>query len=228
VLRFAEVRPDRQAICRLVHLQPERAAHQRGLRMLDELLETVPRLLRPRGVFQVEAIAASGPEQIRLAGGAIFRGPAGTFLSGADLLATFVVTIGSAAERLARRWLRNGRVLPGTIVDAIASEAAEATAERLWQEVRRWAQGRGWEVTPRYSPGYCGLDVRQQVPLFDVLPARLVNVWLTPSCLMVPIKSISGLIGIGSPQRVQADRYPCERCAHPDCPQRRAPFAGRR
>ncbi len=228
VLHFPEVRPDRHEICRLVHLQPDRGAHQRGLQLLDELLQMLPRLLRPRGVFQVDTIAAIGPHQIRLAGGTVFNGPDGGFLSGAELLATFVVTIGSAAERLARCWLRSGRVLPGTIVDAVASEAAEATAEQLWQEVRRWARQRGLEVTPRYSPGYCGLDVRQQIPLFDVLPAHRINVRLTSSCLMLPIKSISGLIGIGPPQRVQAHRYACEMCAHPDCPQRRVPFAGQK
>jgi len=224
VMRFACVEPDREQIARLVHLQPGRDNHRRWFDLIDELLATLPRLMRPRGVFRIDEVASLQTRRITLASGAVFDGAISSFLAHSRLMATFVVTIGSGVERLSRGWLRAGKVMPGTIADAIASEAVEATAQRLNDEVRHWAQSRGMDITPPYSPGYCGMTVCQQVPLFASLPTQAINVRLTPSCLMVPVKSISGLIGIGPADLVSPHGYPCEACTHPDCMQRRAPL----
>ena len=224
VLRFERVQPDREQIARLVHLRPGNGNHRRWFKMLDELLGTLPRLMRPRGLYRIDEVVALEPRRLALASGSVFDGALGAFLEHSRLIATFVVTIGSAVERLSRGWLRAGKVMQGTIADAIASEAAAAAEARLRDEVRAWAHGRGLEVTPPYSPGYCGMDVRQQIPLFASLPVREINVRLTPSCLMVPVKSISGLIGIGPADKVSPQAYPCVACDHPDCMQRRAPF----
>jgi hypothetical protein len=224
VLRFQHVEPDREQVCRLVHLQVGRGNHERWFELLDELLRTLPRLMRPRGVYRIDEVQVLEPRRLALQSGATFSGAIGAFLQHSRLIATFIVTIGSAVERLSRGWLRAGRVMHGTIADAIASEAAEATAERLKDDVRAWAQSRGLDTTAPYSPGYCGMTVRQQVPLFASLPAREINVRLTPSCLMLPVKSISGLIGIGPADQVNPHGYPCAACDHPNCVQRRAPL----
>jgi len=224
VVRFEHVQPDRARICQLVHLRPGHGNHERWFELVDELLGTLPRLMRPRGLYRIDEVAALEPRRLVLASGAVFDGAIGAFLQHARLIATFVVTIGSAVERLSRGWLRAGKVMQGMIADAIASEAAPATEACLREEVRAWAQARGLDVTPPYSPGYCGMNVRQQIPLFASLPAREINVRLTPSCLMVPLKSISGLVGIGPADKMDPHRYPCEACNHPNCTHRRAPF----
>jgi len=100
----------------------------------------------------------------------------------------------------------------------------EAAAQLLSAEVRAWARERGLDATPPYSPGYCGMTVREQIPLFASLPTRQINVRVTPSCLMLPVKSVSGLIGLGPADLVSPGGYPCEACTHPDCMQRRAPI----
>lgn len=226
VARWEHVQPDRDAIIRLVQLRPDCDSHQRWIEALDRLLATLLRLLRPRGVYRIDGVAGLEPQRIVLASGATYAGRVASYLRHSEFIATFVVTIGSAVERLSRGWLRAGRVIAGTIADAIASEAAEATAQRLRAEVRSWAQGRGMDVTPAYSPGYCGMNLRQQEVLFAALPARAINVRLTRSCLMLPLKSVSGLIGIGPPGRIRPDRHACSGCDHPNCAQRRAPFDG--
>ncbi len=222
VLHLEHVDPDREQIHRLVGLKPGRANHQRWFDLVDQMLGEVSHLTRPRGVYRIDEITLLKPGRIELASGAIYRGAVGAFLEHSTKIATFVVTIGSALERLSRRWLRNGKIMQGTIADAIASETAEGAAERMRQVIRDWARRQGQDVTPSFSPGYCGMHVRQQVPLFESLPVRRINVRLTPSCLMLPMKSVSGLVGIGPKGEVSPDRYPCEVCEHPHCPQRRA------
>lgn len=221
VLRFAQVAPELHLVRRAVGIHEDRPEHARWVELTEELSPRLQRLLRARAVYRVDEVRQCGPDSLELDSGARYAGDIGKFLADADCVATFVVTIGSALERLARRWLQQGDVMRGTIADAYASEAAEATADQLQREVRVWAQDCGLDVTPRFSPGYCGLDLRQQRMLCASLPTRAIRVSLKPSCLMLPLKSISGLIGVGPADKVQPDAYPCRLCDQPNCPQRR-------
>jgi len=223
VLHFERVEPDLQLVYKLAHIQPERPAHARWVAQVAQLVEELRPLARPRAIFRIDPVVTLEAHRIVLASGAVFEGALGAFLKHATMIATFVVTIGSAVERLSRGWLRSGKVMQGAIADAIASQYVDAAGELLCDAVRRWAQARGCDTTPAYSPGYCGMTVRQQIPLFASLPAQRINVHRTPSCLMLPVKSISGLIGIGPADKVNPDGYACEACTHPDCVQRRAP-----
>ena len=209
---------------RAVGLRPDRPQHRRWMEQVHDLAQLAPRILRPRTVYRIDEVRRLEPQHIKLVSNAVFDGGAGRFLRHSQFVATFVVTIGSALERLSRRWLRAGQVMRGTIVDALASAYVEATAECCQEHIRAWALPQGLDVTPRYSPGYCGMPVSQQVPLFQSVPANRVSVHLTESCLMVPIKSVSGLIGIGPADRLTPTDYPCRHCDHPHCTHRRVPF----
>jgi hypothetical protein len=228
VARFDDLTPDLDQVQRVVGLQPGRTQHRRHVEQVEELAGILPRLARPRAVYRVDEVRRLDAGRLELASNAVFEGSLGRFLAHARLVATFIVTIGSAIERLSRGWLRNGQVMRGVTADALATEYAEAAARRCQNEIRAWALSQGLEITPRYSPGYCGLHVTQQVPLFASLPARRINVRLNASCLMVPLKSVSGLIGIGPAEQVGPTGYPCETCDHPQCMQRRAAFGGTR
>jgi hypothetical protein len=50
--------------------------------------------------------------------------------------------------------------------------------------------------------------------LFDLLPAREIGVQLTESCLMLPRKSVSFAVGLGS--EMQADATACDLCSKRD------------
>jgi hypothetical protein len=226
--RFDRLEPDLEQVRRLLGLREDRDNHRRWFDVLDELRAALPRILRPRAIYRIDPVRCLEPRRLELASGAVFTGAVGQFLAHSTHVATFITTIGSAAERASRRWLRGNHVLDGTVADALASEYAEAVAQRCHDEIRVWARPQGLDVTPRYSPGYCGLNVRQQSVVFAALPARVINIRLTPSSLMVPIKSVSGLIGIGPEDKVSPEGYPCSYCDHPHCRQRRTPLADNR
>ncbi|MCG3127004.1 MAG: hypothetical protein CHACPFDD_01860 [Phycisphaerae bacterium] len=227
VRRYAPAAVEPEFVRRAVGIRPGAGNHVRWDEAIDALSPLNLRLARPRAIFRVDRVRLLEPRRLTLDPPAVFDGAVGQFLAHSQYVASFVVTVGSALERLARRWLKRGQIVRGMVVDAIASEAAEAAAARCQHDVRAWALARGLEITPRYSPGYCGMDVRQQEPLFRLVPAGRIGVRLTPSYLMTPIKSVSGLIGIGSPADVTPEAYPCSRCDHPHCMQRRSAFSGR-
>lgn len=75
--------------------------------------------------------------------------------------------------------------------------------------------------TARYSPGFCGLDLSQQRKLFCLVPAESIGISLLPSLFMHPLKSISGLVGLGPVSVVGVHLSPCERCPLTSCHMRR-------
>ena len=224
VSRFDRIEPDLEQVRRTLDLHADRENHRRWFEAVDELAAGLPRLMRPRAAYRIDPVRRLERRQLELESDTVFVGSVGQFLAHSTYVATFIVTIGSAVERLSRRWLKRGRVMYGTIADALASEAAEAVAQRCQDEVRNWTRPRGLDITPRYSPGYCGMKINQQQQIFAGVPSAAINVRLTDSFLMLPIKSISGLIGIGPAEKIGPAGYPCTYCDHPDCMQRRVPL----
>jgi cobalamin-dependent methionine synthase I len=116
--------------------------------------------------------------------------------------------------------MRSGDPLAGLIYNAIGSELVEAAADRIAADLR----GRlhpGEALTLRYSPGYCGMSLSQQRTNFRLIEAGDIGVELLPTLIMKPIKSVSGLIGMGPQEAVEAFGNPCDRCPLLDCRMRR-------
>lgn len=144
----------------------------------------------------------------------------GNQLRGAGAYALFVATAGSEYENFQHRLKQQGDMVKVFIADAIGSVIAEKAAdcmeERLQQEISPY----GWRHTNRFSPGYCGWDVSQQQLLFPLFGTPTpCGVSLTPSSLMQPVKSVSGIIGVG-PQ-VRKLEYTCGLCNFKDCYKRK-------
>jgi len=73
----------------------------------------------------------------------------------------------------------------------------------------------------RFSPGYCDWGLNQQEKVFKALNGDSAGIRLTKRCLMVPQKSISGIIGIGLAENNVESYNPCDTCKKEDCPGRR-------
>ena len=176
---------------------------------------------RPRAGYRIveSGRVARRPDVIAV-GGLVFatqRIVAGA-LGRADHVAVFAATIGPAFEEWARATMAEDPA-QGFIADAVGSAVAEALADRLHDRIERAVALRGWKVTNRYSPGYCGWSVAEQHQLFALLPAGFCGIALSESALMQPFKSVSGLIGVGAGAK-HAD-YLCDVCRAPDCTYRR-------
>jgi hypothetical protein len=153
---------------------------------------------------------------VRLALGDVLSGQ----LENATAAAVFTATAGPGLEAWSRELIRQGDVMAGYLADAAASEAVEKASERIQALVGEEARKEGLEITNRYSPGYCGWPLTDQHALFSLLPPGFCGVSLTGSSLMIPLKSVSGIIGLG--RSVRFNPYPCALCAMEDCFKRRA------
>jgi hypothetical protein len=133
----------------------------------------------------------------------------------AEKAVVFVCTIGPEMESWAKRLSKDGNEVRGFIIDSIASVAVEKATDLLHDHIEQEMETRGLRITNRYSPGYCAWSVSEQHLLFSFLPANFCGITLTESSLMVPIKSVSGVIGVGS--AVKRTGYMCDKCGMKDC-----------
>ena len=105
------------------------------------------------------------------------------------------------------------------IADSLGSVIAENTADRMEHHLQTSIDKLGWHHTNRFSPGYCGWHVSEQQLLFPLFDGHTCGVTLTDSSLMVPIKSVSGIIGLG--KEVRRLDYTCGLCNFEKCYKRK-------
>lgn len=133
--------------------------------------------------------------------------------------AVFLCTAGPGPGERAGQLLKEKDFLRGYILDITGSEIAESAADLMQEKLKNIAGAEGHSITNRYSPGYCGWDVAEQHKLLSLLPDNFCGIRLTGSALMIPVKSVSGIIGIGS--NVRFSDYTCSLCDDQNCIYRR-------
>jgi hypothetical protein len=95
------------------------------------------------------------------------------------------------------------------------SMMVEKAMDLIQEEMEAQFLSTGLKITQRYSPGYCNWALISQKEIFSLLPENKCGISLTESSLMLPIKSVSGIIGVGS--RVSKKDYGCEICNNQSC-----------
>ena len=144
-------------------------------------------------------------------------------LRGSEAYALFICTSGTEYEAYLQQLKDNGDMVRVFIADALGSVIAEHCADQMEICLQESIDKLGWRHTNRFSPGYCGWHVSQQQLLFPLFEGNTCGVSLTESSLMVPIKSVSGIIGLG--EKVRKLDYTCGLCDFKQCYKRKLKFA---
>jgi cobalamin-dependent methionine synthase I len=105
----------------------------------------------------------------------------------------------------------------------VGSEMVEGAMDMVQDELEKEMKQQNMGITDRYSPGYCDWQVSEQPKLFSLLPEKFCGISLSESCLMYPIKSVSGVIGIGP--KAERKGYICSFCNMKNCIYRNQRFA---
>lgn len=191
---------------------------------IDRWIEAAVPLADPKALFRILPIANKTRRTMRVQCDGIvteFHGAIGEFLHAATAVAVFIATAGAALEQRASELMDCDEPLGALVLNAIGAERAEAAETVVAERLRATTNGLGMAPTLPYSPGYCGMPLTEQHKLFQLLDHPSIGVALTADCLMVPLKSISGLIGLGPATQVVHEGTPCERCELRHCSMRR-------
>lgn len=215
---------DRAEVLRYLGYPADVVPHPYTQEILNSAMVAAAALAQPRAVYAVFPVLATTKRLLRLetpGSPTEFQGAIGEFLGPVDWVIAFIATAGPQIERQARQLQAEGDHLGGLIYDAVGSERAEAAEAEVIRVLRSQFAPAGLDLTLPYSPGYCGMALTEQAKLFGLFGGSTAGVTLSSHCLMQPIKSVSGLIGIGPAENVRQHGSPCERCELWNCNMRR-------
>lgn len=191
--------------------------------LLDELLAQAPSHLKIQAGFRIfpRGDAHATGHTIRLQQTDFKTGQLlAARLKKIEAVAIFTASAGATFDAWLHDLFSAGDPASGYIADLIGSEFVEAAADWIEEKIGGIAREAGFGCSNRYSPGYCGWDVAEQHKLFAFLPSDFCDIKLTDAALMQPIKSVSGIIGIGRGMTRKA--YHCSLCDLQDCYKRRS------
>ena len=136
-------------------------------------------------------------------------------LKDVERLAFYVCTAGKTISDKSIDLLYGEYPVLGYIYDVLGSMITEAACDLMQSFLNMETQKGGDKLTNRYSPGHCQWQVFDQHKLFSLFPKNICGISLTESALMSPVKSVSGIIGIG--KNVKYREYVCTLCSSKDC-----------
>lgn len=144
----------------------------------------------------------------------------------AENLALYALTIGSEVSRKIEELFRKNDFAMGAMLDSVASIAADKTVEVLesnfYRDLRNRQLATEDDIVLSYSPGYCGWHITAQKKLFQNLKPEQIGITLNESCLMTPLKSVSGVLVAGKKEiHIFENIFPfCDDCTTLTCRKR--------
>ena len=138
-------------------------------------------------------------------------------LSGCEAAVLLAATLSGSTDSLIRRAERSD-MTKALLLDAVAGAAIEKICNELEQQLRQSLPYPYF--TERFSAGYGDFPISQQGDLVRLLDAtRKIGLTVTPQCTMLPMKSVTALIGLLHQPVQDARRFGCGKdCT--ECPYR--------
>jgi len=118
-------------------------------------------------------------------------------LRGTSYLAFGLSTIGNHLEEKVAELFTKNEYLKAIALDAVGTVASKYLSNYIQSLICQEARGQNFQTTKYFSPGSVDWDISQQKIIFEIIPADKIGVRLTESCMMLPKKSLSWVIGIG-------------------------------
>ncbi len=139
-----------------------------------------------------------------------------SYLKGVSQVCLFVATAGREYESYLHQLREKGDIVKEFVGDSLGTVIAEACVSKIIEFLQTESQ---LKQSMPCSPGYCGWNITEQKKLFDFFPTEPCGIKLSDSFLMSPIKSVSGIIGLGKSLKPQP--YRCHLCNNKNCYKRK-------
>ena len=179
--------------------------------LLDRAEKQVRQLVRPKYVYLETSVEFTDEGVVLGAVDEPFTGnDIRRHMKGCTRAVLLAATLSQEADKLIRQAAVND--MAGSLaLDCICSAAVEQVCNRAEEEIFSSRQGiyRTW----RFSPGYGDLPISLQQSILLALNAqRRIGLTVTDSCLLIPSKSVTAVIGI-SEAPVERGGHGCAVCS---------------
>lgn len=137
----------------------------------------------------------------------------------AEKIIILSVTIGELIEETITKYFQAGAYSYALLLDAAATTAVETTADEMEKTITQYITPKGYQKVMRFSPGYGDWDIRFQPEMLTLAKAEQIGVSLTESCMLIPRKSITAVIGLIPNQNLEQknETHDCTICNKLDC-----------
>ena len=217
--------PDRDGVLGRTGMAPRAEPAPGVARLVERALALPGRHARPVAVFE-EIPTSEFARVLEGEGGNLSPNPVEEIHPKAERAGLFALTLGREVQDEIGALVETGEFPLGYLLDAAASAAAESFARAVAARFLEALVAGGAAAPDRtaldYSPGYCGWHVTGQRRLFERLAPGEIGISLNESCLMDPLKSVSGAILVGPAEihRFEAAYPCCAACSDRDCRER--------
>ena len=176
----------------------------------------------PKIAIVKKIVTNFGPTVIGLEGGLTLDSKElSSYIKGSSHIYAFLATIGKDIEEAATSYMNAGDHLLGYLMDRVGSFAVESMAKNMEDALRNDLARENLSVSMRFSPGYCDWPIEEQFKLAKIIDFGKAGVRLTESCVMIPRKSITAIVGIGPNKLFSEVKSPCAVCNMKVCDYRR-------
>ncbi|MDR3576113.1 MAG: hypothetical protein P4L50_19780 [Anaerolineaceae bacterium] len=201
VLTDWSVHPTVEDVIRTQHMDVEVIRRRRPvfLEIAAEAIRLAESLCKPKIVFQrlpVERIIVDG---IILQGGlSLTSSFLAKQLAGAEEVIAAVCTISSDVEKRASELMANNKSVEGYALESASLVALGQVNDQFYASLEASARSLETKISHRYSPGLPSWSVAEGQPeIFAIIENINTTVQLCENMQMIPMKSISYVVGIG-------------------------------
>jgi hypothetical protein len=185
---------------------------------IEALGRTAQGVVRPKAAYEVCGVEAESRDRVRLNGATFQTRVLRVLLERAGRAFPFIITCGSELDGIE---IAPDDFMQQFWLDSIKEMALRAAVDHFTLHVRR---SHGFDQVSSMSPGAGSAElwpIEQQKVLFSIFgdTEALMGVRLTDSCLMIPNKTVSGVL---FPTETRFEN--CQLCAREECPERKAPY----
>jgi len=211
---------DKEQVLRDVGYDANCEPPARAMTLAHDYAENVNQLINPVYSYIIKDIDFVINSSAFIEGGVVFESQViSNLLKKCEKVAVFALTIDRYLEETVAQLAEDGLIVQARVLDAIGSNAVEQVADHVQDTIRQRVSVQGLHISRRFSPGYCDWEVGQQQMLFRAMNDSISSIQLTDENLMLPRKSISGIIGVGTREVINYN--PCVSCQQHNCPGRR-------
>ena len=217
--------PERVEVFKLQGIPKDSIVPPKIIDLYDKAFVIFQKSIEPAGI--ISEISTIDLENIlTIAGGNIINSVLSTIFKKSRSLALYAFTLGGLISDTISDLFDRNEIALGSMLDSIASAAADRGGSYGEQYFLEHLKEIG-ASTPdtrvlMYSPGYCGWNITGQKKLFRYLKPGEIGISLSESSLMIPLKSVSGVLISGKNEIhfVKEDFEFCKTCTGKNCRER--------
>ncbi|MDP8218500.1 MAG: vitamin B12 dependent-methionine synthase activation domain-containing protein [Candidatus Theseobacter exili] len=189
--------PERKVLLRLGYRDGKTLFEGKAVALVSQLLENAKLEIEWNCHYRHHLIDLIDNDQIELNECPFFlkSRDLANHLKRSSKITFFALTLGNRFFNYIENYSKEKRVAEAAVLDAVGSEAVEAFAEKFSSVIKDLARRDRCSITKRYSPGYGDWNLGVQKNLLSWLSAEKIGISLESSGIMIPEKSITGVIG---------------------------------